>query len=274
MLNRLPLLTILTVACLQAVTIRDFDANSGSPSSQGWARESGILSGATATDLGQYAWQMTGNYCCGYWSNALTNAEWTDAFNVGWSLRGIVRTTGTTETGYIFLDVPLATGRPRFDIDFRNDGVNGWAGLGVFFGAANPAPKATISGNGYHLLDMKWDATSPSASLWVDGTLALSGHTGHNQFRETHGPAFGVSSLTTQGLFQKVQFSISYPTGPDPGPKPVPEPASIALVGAAQLFAARHKLEARKHSRKPSAGTGEWGASASRPSPAALPLQP
>jgi len=75
---------------------------------------------------------------------------------------------------------------------------------------------------------MRWNATTQNASLWVDGVLALSGYTGHSQFRESHGPAFGVSGFTTQGYFQNVEFSIDYPVAENP----VPEPATAALLVA------------------------------------------
>jgi hypothetical protein len=230
----------LFVAAAPSAAIKTFTATSGSPGVQGWLGQGGITSGATVTDLGQTAWQMTGNNCCGYWGAALTAQQWTDAFTFGWSLSGVVRTTGTSGVGFMDLDVPGASGRNRFDISFGNDGTNGWAGLSVFTDSTNPALKTTFSGNGYHLLDMRWDPGTQSASLWVDGVLALSGYTGHTQFRESHGPIFGVTGFTTQGLFQSVEFSINYPVSSS-----VPEPSTYALVGIGLVAWLRRRIAAQ-----------------------------
>lgn len=222
----------LPVFFLNAATIKTFTASSGAPSTQGWTPNGGILSGSSVTDLGQPAWQMTGNSCCGYWYSNLTTTQWNDAFTLGWSLSGTVRTSGTTGVGYIDLDVIGASGRNRFDISFGNDGTNGWAGLSVFTDASNPALKTTFSGNGYHLLDMRWDPVTQSASLWVDGVLTLSGYTGHTQFREGHGPIYGVTGNTTLGLFQNITFSINDPAPPSG----VPEPSAVLLTAAGLLL--------------------------------------
>lgn len=216
---------------VNAATIKTFTGSSGAPPTQGWSPESGILTGTSVTDLGQPAWQMTGNNCCGYWYGNLTGAQWNDAFTRGWSLSGTVRTSGTTGVGYIDLDVIGASGRNRFDISFGNDGTNGWAGLSVFTDASNPALKTTFAGNGFHLLDMRWDPTTQSASLWVDGVLTLSGYTGHTQFREGHGPIWGVTGNTTLGLFRDVTFSIN-----DPISSGVPEPSAVLLTAAGLLL--------------------------------------
>ena len=92
------LAALLSAALSQAAVIHSFTGTTG-PNSQGWSTPGGVTSGAAVTDLGQSAWQMTGNSCCGYWFDGLSSAQWTAAFNLGWSLSGTVRTTGTTGIG-------------------------------------------------------------------------------------------------------------------------------------------------------------------------------
>lgn len=241
---------LLSLAAAQAAVIHSFTGTSA-PNTQGWSTPGGVTSGAAVTDLGQSAWQMTGNDCCGYWFQGLSSAQWTDAFDRGWSLSGTVRTTGTAGTGYLVLDVPGGGSLNRFDLSFGNDGANGWAGLSSFFDAANPALKTTFTDNDYHLLDMRYDPLTGSASLWVDGLLVLSGYTGHTQFREGHGPLFGASGFTTQVFLQNVVFSINDPASPGGGgtggssgdPSGVPEPSTYALLLAGvALIAGAGKL--------------------------------
>ena len=227
-------LLIVSVACGYAGVIASADGTA-SPGTQGWTDRGGILSGASVSDLGESSWQMTGDSCCGYWFHNLTAQEWTDAFARGWSFSGLIRSTSTQGFGYLVLDTnsPL----PRFDLTFGFDGVNGWAGLSAFTDAANPARKTTFSNSVYHLIDMRYDATTQTASLWVDGALALSGYSGHTTSREGHGPFFGVSGSGPE-LFSQVTFAIN------DAPVGVPEPATfgIAAAGLGVIWAAIRRL--------------------------------
>jgi len=165
-LYTLPLNAVATTI-VSAGVIDHFNAGSGAPGSQGWTPNSGILSGATATDLGQKVWQMTGNNCCGYWSSSLTSQQGTDAFTYGWSLRGTVRVASGASYGYLVLDVP--TSFPRYDISFGVNSGNAWAGLSAWVDAANPALKHTFSDSAFHLIDMRYDPLTQTAGLWADG---------------------------------------------------------------------------------------------------------
>lgn len=230
----------LTVACLTATfagaaTVTSMTGAS-SPAGQGWTAQSGVLSGGTVSDLGETAWRMTGNGCCGYWSSALTSQQWTDAFTLGWTFRGLARVSSGTNSsgvGYFMLDTPLTYN--RYDIIFGFDGVNGFAGLSAHTDSANPLLKYTFSDNLYHLLEMRYDPGTQSASLYVDGVLRLSGYTGHQMFRENHGPSFGVSGNTVQANFVSVAFDINYPA-PPPAGTDTPEPSAAWLLAGGLLL--------------------------------------
>lgn len=214
---------------LNATPLRSYDASQNSaPSAQGWTGNGGITSGANVTDLGLPSWRMTGDNCCGFWFSSLTTTELNQAFAAGWSFGALTRYAGDTSGfAYLMLDVPNASLFPRFDLVFGFDGTNYWAGLSDWFDAANPALKVNLPDGGYHYLEMRYDPVSQTVSLWVDGAQALSGYTGHNEFRQNHGPAFGVTGNTQDAYFAQVSFT------------PTPEPGTWALVLAGLAAASR-----------------------------------
>jgi hypothetical protein len=220
---------MLALPTAQAGIVWAYYAADGMPGGQLWTPAGGILSGEIVTDLGRPAWQMSGNNCCGYWYGGLTSGEWTEAFTRGWSLSGLVRTTGTSGVGYMVLDVPETWN--RFDITFGNDGTNGWAGLSMLTDYALPAQRVQFNGNEYQLVDMRWDPGTQSASLRVNGVQMLTGYTGHTQFRESHGPLFGQNGPGSFAYFRSVEFRIN-----DPEPTGVPEPGTWVLTGAGAAY--------------------------------------
>ncbi len=243
MIRKLTFFIAAGAALSSAAVISSYNATSGAPGTQGWTPNGGVLSGALINDGGVSAWQMTGDNCCGYWYDTLTSQQWSSAFSNGWSLRGIARSpTASSSTGYIFLDVP-GTLANRFDISFGFDGTNGWVGLSMWSDSSNPALKHTFSGNAYHLFDMRYDPATQRAGLWVDGIQVLSGYTGHTLFRESHGPAFGVTGNTVPANFSCVQFTVNDGTSSDGcgvttaggGGGAVPEPSTFVLTAAALI---------------------------------------
>jgi hypothetical protein len=243
-IQQLLFMGVVAVSNGSAGILASFDAAVAAPGTQNWTAESGILSGALIDDSGTPAWRMTGNNCCGYWFDALTTQQWSDSFDFGWSLRGIARIdAASTSIGYIFLDTP-ATLANRFDMVFGFDGTNAWVGLSDWFDAANPTLKHNLTGNDYHLFDMRYDPASQTAGLWVDGVQVLSGYTGHTQFRESHGPAWGVAGFSLPANFNCIAFTVN-----DGGPVDgcgvdaggagaIPEPATFALAVAGLLSGA------------------------------------
>lgn len=208
------LLLTLAACSLHGTVLRQYDASLiNSPSAQGWSANFGVLSGANVTELGQPAWQMTGDNCCGYWYSGLSNAEWNEAFDSGWSFSATTHVSTSTGFGYLFLDVPGSGPWNRFDLVFGFDGTNSWAGLSNWFDGGNPALKTTLPGNVFHHLEMRYDPGTQTAGLWVDGVQTLSGYTGHTEFRQGGGPGWGVTGHTNDAFFAGVTFTST----PEPG---------------------------------------------------------
>ncbi|MFN7936937.1 MAG: hypothetical protein U0R19_26685 [Bryobacteraceae bacterium] len=230
-MRSLPLLALF--CCLQgaaaASVVLDFHASAGTPASQGWLNRGGILAEqALASDLGLPAWQISGNGCCGYRYQPVSET-WASIFAEGWTLSAQARVQTGTGYGYVTLDTPA--GFNRFDLLLQLN-PNGDTNAFLFTGdLADRSFQVTLAGNAYHLYEIRYDPSTASATLWIDGVERLSGYTGNTFFRENHGPFFGSNSdLSTKANFNFVRFASG-----DAAAQDVPEAASMICSGLGLL---------------------------------------
>jgi DNA-binding winged helix-turn-helix (wHTH) protein len=129
-----------------------------------------------------------------YYYRPLTAEEKDFALQHDWKLTCIC----ALESGLGHVNVDFAGKGPRFDVQFLQRANRyfvamakqispkyEWAQEIEFPGVADVAHP--------HTYELRYDHTTATASLWIDGQQKASGYRGHRQFQEDHGVVFGAA---------------------------------------------------------------------------------
>jgi DNA-binding winged helix-turn-helix (wHTH) protein len=149
----------------------------------------------------------------GYYYRPLSRAERDFALQRDWKLT----CTCSVERGLAHANIDFGdgTGMKRFDIHLVQEGKKYFVGL-----ERQISPelqwdyKAEFAGAGDvdypHTYELRYDHTSRTASLWIDGQMKAAGYRGLDQYRENVGLNFGAASYLDAkqgiGVFREVRF--------------------------------------------------------------------
>ncbi len=220
---------------------------------------------ALANDQGRAAWQITntgpaGNQQSFYnqlggtgpfdtggsgLTQAEVNAISAGGFTMSLQARIVQGPSYSAATGNLFsIDETVAGfNGQRYDIALGGDGHGNTLVIlptlvsfsgGVFSASAFGTP-LLVSGTGYHLYQLSFDAATGQASLYIDGTRDITGYTGSavtgGATANNYGLAFGTANLAT-GNFAFAQLATGQVSA-------IPEPASAITfsLGLAALVA-------------------------------------
>ena len=220
-LMNLQRLSIAMAVCFLSITASQASiighSGSSDPASQGFAADGELGNGSGVDDNGTAAWRIdTGPAAQELMYNyALTNQQIADANTNGYHLRTKVR---------------IDSANKSLDSDvmglWAQVGDNWWLVRFTTDGDKNPtvhvhnnSDSHAVSGDGYHLYELRVDPGGSSADLFVDGSEALSGlNSADNpgsvlRFGDGSGSATGTISY-----YNQVQMQI------------VPEPTAITLL--------------------------------------------
>ena len=149
----------------------------------------------------------------GYFYRSLTPGEKKFVLQRDWKLTCICAVKqGAAHANIDFGAIP---GIPRFDIELLQDGDRYFVALTKEISPAFQAESEfEFAGAGDtehpHSYELRYDHTSRTASLWVDGELKVPVYHGVRQFREDRGLIFGVlpyrDSPMGVGVFRAVRF--------------------------------------------------------------------
>lgn len=151
----------------------------------------------------------------GYYFRSFTPAEKQFVRGRDWTLTCIcaVKTGGA----WSVVDFGDNAGEPRFDIELLQEGPNYYVALTQQISPVFEMEKIEFPGAGDvdhpHTYELRYDHTSKTASLWIDGKRMATGYRGHYQFRENAGLLFGSGSYLSAkvgiGVFRKVRFQVN-----------------------------------------------------------------
>jgi hypothetical protein len=180
----------------------------------------GLGSGAAVND-GLPAWQFSSTGAFLHYYDQLSPAEALLGSTLGWIAEGNIRLT-SLESGQTAAFMNIDFGGRRFDLNLYVVGETLHARLNTAIVAGQAQGQdITVAGSAtaYHLYEMRYDATSQLASLYIDSNVAYSGYGGH------------TDSVTGRGLWlgaagQPVSFNMAELSVTD-----APEPFTGLLVG-------------------------------------------
>ena len=229
----------LGLACsLQAEVVISYDSDvtGGDPELQGWsfAGGSGGTSGSVVDDNGTQALYIVDpttasgviwNY---NWNGSLTAQQLTDVTETGFSVSMTVRAEDMIADGF---DEAYGL-TPGIQIALKDLGV--WYLLGVGQDAAgnttygltgggypwNAYVEGTLSGNGYHTYELRYNTSIKSASLYVDGVEAIANYRCGNA---TQNNSICWGSTDSPGVGAGYWTDVSFETAPStitPGTMP------------------------------------------------------
>lgn len=232
------------VAEASPIIIAQHQGNSD-PTDEGWSQnpqDIADLTGITAegvtndTDEGFDAWKVADQSSSEliYYQQDLTPQQEQDANSNGWIMRVRLRVLGASDTvdygvTYFFDD---AVGGKRWGMTFGTDAEGDpevilLPGSGPGRVVADRSNNG-ITGSGYHLYELAYDAATETASLTIDGgpTATLTGFEGGAVSATTSRVFWGgiANSTTGEANYNLVEFEI------------VPEPGTLGLSAFSGLF--------------------------------------
>ncbi len=146
-----------------------------------------------------------------FYYRALSENERDFALQRDWRLTCVC----ALERGGGFADIDLADKGPRFDIELPQEGNRYFVALTKQISPRiEMEPKIEFPGVADvahpHTYELRYDHTSRTASLWIDGQLMSSGYRGHHQFQDRLGLMFGAAiyadAATSSMVFRTVRF--------------------------------------------------------------------
>jgi hypothetical protein len=228
-------------------------AGSNDPVSEGFAALVSTGTAGSVSDGGVPAWMIQTNIPAAtffYYSPVFTASQRGDlaqGFELTLTARAIPGSASSgSAVGGVFIDI----GDRRFDVYLiRNFGLTVTLADSVFLG-----PDSSLRANGswvdldlsasnfYHTYTLAYDGTTQSASLLIDGNLALSGYKGRADSNVDGQFAFGAAS----GGGLNVN-SVQLRAGPITSAVPAPPSAGLLAIGAFGLFGRAGLKRARRH---------------------------
>lgn len=116
-------------------------------------------------------------------------------------------------------DIDLGPGiGPRFDIGYLQEGNKYFVVLtkqiSPEFAFDQKIEFAGVADLDHpHTFELRYDHTTQTASLWIDGLQKASGYRGHHQFQENYGLMFGAAIYRTMiessMVFREVRFEVN-----------------------------------------------------------------
>lgn len=207
---------------------------SNDPASEGWSvlgPGSNVTAGPVTNDLGTglNAWNVndptTGGGSTLQYQMFPTAAQGSAGLQFGWQFDVRVRVVNTPDAPDAGISVEYFDGVARFGLEIGST-ANGDPTVDFFL--TNSAFTLTGGGSSYHLYSVRYNASTSTAALYIDGVQRLSGVTGSASgvAPEIDWGARG-SATAGNGNYNLVQLTI------------VPEPSTWAfvLVGVASIVA-------------------------------------
>ena len=146
-----------------------------------------------------------------FYYRKLTDVEKEFALERDWKLTCVC----ALEKGAGESDVDLGPASGRFDINYFQEGNKYFVGL---INQISPEitfdPKIEFAGvadvKHPHTYELRYDHTTQTASLWIDGQQRSTGYRGHHQYQENYGLMFGAAIYRTAKessmVFRSVRF--------------------------------------------------------------------
>ena len=204
-----------------------------------WTPANGSAGGgifnAAVNDDGVDAWNIndqltTANSFAG-WARALTPEQVIAANTNGWRLKGRIRVGGVADALDGAIEMSAFAGSDLGYTLWLGSNAQGEAVVGEF-GGITPTfalGRTVTVGEGYHDYEMRFDSTSQTVDVFVDGALAIDDMIAINRNGSVLNRILWGSNSSTgtgNGYYASVAFSI------------VPEPSSMVLLAAAIAFSA------------------------------------
>lgn len=222
----------------QAAIVEHVGANDPTTEATPWTLDSlgsGHVLGPVLNDAGSGydAWQVDDNATNGYawYLHSFTAGELAAMSGQNWIAAMRMRQPGTNTAadGDVLMDVHYGTKRFLVYFGTQADDDPTWD----LDGAAGPTVAAIPDlGGGYHLYEIRYDAATTLADFYVDGQLAYddwAGAAAGTPKRIAFGSAAGAP--VDQANYNWVVVSLD----------PVPEPASLSLLGLGAAVALRRR---------------------------------
>jgi DNA-binding winged helix-turn-helix (wHTH) protein len=147
-----------------------------------------------------------------YYYRTLSLAEKRFALKHDWRLTCVC----AVEEGGAYANIDFGPGLRRFDIELLREGDNYYVAL-----TKTISPELTweqkieFAGVGDidhpHSYELRFDHSTQTATLWIDGRQMASGYRGHTQFVQDRGLSFGAANYansTGVGIFRSVRFEV------------------------------------------------------------------
>jgi hypothetical protein len=195
-----------------------------SPASNGFANDFGVTSQGP---VGTTAWNIQGDWCCGYDYYSLTSSQITDLTTAtNWAFIATYQNL-SPDTGPGYLGYPGGYGSyavvqfngVRFDLGMHSDGSGDQVlSLDPFGGS----PNYTIAGLGTSpvTLEALYNNSTGTANIFVNGTEVISNYAGHAPVQAGNLVFFGGED----GTFSQVELETT-----------VPEPSTFSMLALSLL---------------------------------------